>query len=495
MEEKLEKNFDRLLSQIRVYNPNPNQVLIRRAWEFVKTAHHGRKRLSGEPELSHLLAVAEVLASWRLDSVSISAGLLHDTIEDASVSKKRLSQDFGEAVAELVDGVTNIGKLKLRGSVEQGFVENLRKMLLVMARDLRVVFLKLADRYHNMQTLSFLPKEKQERIGRETLEVFAPLAERLGIGKIKGELEDLAFPYVYPQGQAEVEKFSSPYFRQAEKDIEAMRRKLLTELAGEKIGAEIHGRKKHLYSLWRKLERPEIGGDIGKVYDLVALRIIVKSVEHCYVALGAVHKLYKPVPHIGVSDFISQPKPNGYRSIHTKVFGPEGKIVEVQIRTRQMHEEAENGIAAHWYLSLMKSGKAKDAQVERGFFAPDEKVRWVRQLLEWQKAETDSAEFLRAVKFDALRHRNFIFTPKGDVLDLPTGATPVDFAYAVHTELGDRTSGAKVDGKIAGLDYKLESGQVVEILSSKNPKKPSRDWLEFVVTTTARREIAKHFKK
>lgn len=495
MEEKLDKQFQALVSSIRTYNPNPNQELIEEAWHFAKEAHKKQVRLSGEPVLTHLLAVAEILASWKLDSISIAAGLLHDTIEDAGVDRKELSSRFGEDVAELVDGVTKIGQLKLRGSAQQEFVENLRKMLLTMSQDLRVVFLKLADRYHNMQTLTFLPAEKQERIARETLEVFAPLAERLGIGWIKGELEDLSFAYVYPKEYEQVKKFAAPHFRKAEEQIEDMRRKLLAELAKEGIEVEIHGRKKHLYSLWRKLSRPEVGGDINKVYDLVALRIIAATVAQCYTALGVVHKLYKPVPHIGVSDFIAQPKPNGYRSIHTKVFGPGGRIVEVQIRNELMHGEAENGLAAHWYMSLLKSGKVNDKQVEKGFFAPQEKLRWVRQLVEWQKAETGSEDFLQAVKFDALSHRNFVFTPKGDVLDLPAGATPVDFAYAVHTQLGDQTTGAKVDGKMVPLDYKLKSGEVVEILASRNPKKPPRHWLDFVVTTAARRKIISHFKK
>lgn len=491
----LDKEFEELLTRIRTSNPNPDEKLIRSAWEFAKEKHAGQMRLSGKPVLAHLLAVAQVLASWRLDSVSIAAGLLHDTIEDADVGKKELVGRFGEDVANLVDGVTRIGELKLRGEIEEGFVENLRKMLLVMARDLRVVFLKLADRYHNMQTISFLSKEKQKRIARETLEVFAPLAERLGIGEIKGALEDLAFPYVYPKEYEELKKFSIPHFKQAEEHIEIMRRALLSALAKEGIRAEIHGRKKHLFSLWKKLARPGVGKDIDKVYDLVALRIIVDSVEQCYVALGVVHKLYKPVPHLGVSDFIAQPKPNGYRSIHTRVFGPGGRIVEVQVRTRQMHEEVENGIAAHWYYSLMKTGKAREKQIKRGFFAPSEKLKWVRQLIKWQKAETDSEQFLKAVKFDALRHRNFIFSPKGDVFGLPVGATPIDFAYAVHTEIGARAVGAKVDGKLVSLDYPLQSGQVVEITLSKEKKGPNPDWLEFVVTQRAKSEIQKHLRK
>jgi len=493
-QDKYEQDFDHLLSRIRIYNPNPNEELIRSAWNFANKAHEGQMRLSGEPVISHPLAVSRVLAEWRLDSVSIAAGLLHDVIEDCGIKKEELVKRFGKEVAELVDGVTKLGKYKLRGRVDEFFVENLRKMLLVMSKDLRVVFVKLADRYHNMQTLKYLPFDKQKRIAKETLEVFAPLAERLGIGEMKGNLEDLAFPYVYPDEYEQIKKISSSYFIKAEEDIKKMRRVLLAELAKEGIRAEINGRKKHLYSLWRKLNRPEIGGDIDKVYDLIALRIIVETVAECYTSLGVVHKIYKPVPRLGVSDFIAQPKPNGYRSIHTRVFGPRGRIAEVQIRTRQMHEEDENGLAAHWYFSLMKSGRAKDQVVERGFFAPSEKIKWVRQLVSWQKTEVDSKEFLDAVRFDALSHRNFVFSPKGDVYDLPSGATPIDFAYAVHTQVGNSTIGAKVDGKLVPLDFRLESGQIVEIIVSKSKKKPSRDWLNFVVTRAAKHEIQRQIK-
>lgn len=489
------KRFEELLVMVRTFNPNPNEGLIRDAWEFIKIAHKDEMRLSGEPVIAHLLGVAAVIALWKLDSVSIAAGLLHDTIEDAGVTKETLVKRFGEDLGDLVDGVTKLGKLKLRGSLDEEFVENLRKMLLVMSRDLRVVFLKLADRYENLQTLWALPKEKQERIARETLEIYAPLAERLGVGEMKGKLEDLAFPYAHPAEYQEFKEKVPSHFKKTQGEIEKMKRGLLGALAKEGIRAQIHGRAKHLYSLWQKLQRPEIDGDIEKVYDLVALRIIVEEIPQCYTALGVVHKLYRPVPHIGVSDFIAQPKPNGYRSIHTKVFGPGGKIVEVQIRTREMHEEAENGLAAHWYFSLIKSGKIADQEVERGFFAPDEKLKWVRQLIEWQKAQTDSQEFLRAVRFDALSHRNFVFSPKGDVFDLPSGATPIDFAYAVHTQIGDRAVGAKVDGKLVSLDYPLRSGQVVEIITAKDKKGPNLDWLNFVVTQTAKREIQKHLRK
>lgn len=490
-----EKNINSLLSSVRSYNPKADLDLIERAYQFAAKTHKGQKRLSGDPYMTHLLAVAEALADWKLDSVSIAAGLLHDTVEDGGVKLEVIKKKFGRDVAALVDGVTKIGEIKLRGSKEEEFIENLRKMIVVMARDLRVVLIKLADRYHNIQTLAPLPPEKQKRIARETLEVYAPLSERLGIGEMKGKLEDLAFPYVYPKEYKWIKKYSTPYYKEANQYIKKLKREVLKSLAEKGIRAQVHGRAKHLYSLYQKLCRPEIDKEITKVYDLMALRIIVDTVEQCYVALGVIHELYKPLPSVGVRDFIAQPKPNGYRSIHTTVFALDGRITEIQIRTKEMHEEAENGIAAHWYFSQQKGKGVKDSQVEAGFFAPTEKMAWVKELVKWQKEITDSKEFIDSLKFDALRHRNFIFSPKGDVFDLPAGATPVDFAYAVHTELGDRCGGAKVDGKLVSLDYKLKSGQVVEIIPSKTKKGPSRDWLNFVVTRVAKREIAKHFRK
>ena len=491
----MDKDFHKLVTKINRYNPNPNLELIKSAWEFAKIAHYGQKRQSGDPAITHSLAVSEILADWKLDSVSIAAGLLHDTIEDSNVKKDELKKEFSEDVADLVDGVTNIGKLKLREKKEAEFTENLRKMLLVMAKDLRVVFLRLADRLHNMRTLEFLPYEKQKRIARETLEIFAPLAERLGIGEAKAELEDLAFQYVYPEEFKRLLKESKHHYKKAESHIRKMKRTLLKKLAKDKIRAIIHSRKKHIYSLWKKLERPGINWDFNEIHDIVALRIIVDKVEECYTSLGIVHETYKPAPQIGVSDFIAQPKPNGYRSIHTKVFGVGGRVVEIQIRTYQMHEEAETGIAAHWHYSLMKSGKADQKQVERAFFAPTDKIKWVKQLVEWQESETDSDEFLQAVKFDALSSRIFVFSPKGDIYDLPINSTPVDFAFAVHTELAKYIKAAKVNGKVVPLDYKLKSGDVVEIIKSKNKREFPRHWKEFVITTIAKRELRKQLRK
>jgi len=490
----MEEKLDELLEKIKKYNSQADFELIREAYSFASKTHSGQKRLSGEDYLAHPLAVASILAGWRLDGGSIVAGLLHDVVEDGGIDILVVEKEFGEDIAELVDGVTKIGELKLRGSQQEAFVENLRRMIVVMAHDLRVVLIKLADRYHNLQTLSVLPEEKQKRIAQETLEVYAPLAERLGIGEVKGKLEDLAFPYAFKEEYQWVKEYSVPYYKQADEYIEKVKKEVLKTLIEKGIKAEVHGRAKHLYSLYRKLSRPGIDRDIGKIHDLMALRIIVENIEECYIALGIIHTTYKPVPSIGVRDFIAQPKPNGYQSVHTNVFA-QGRIIEIQIRTQQMHEQAENGIAAHWYYTQKKVGGASRVQIKAGFFAPTEKMGWVKELVQWQQELVDSKEFLNSLKFDALRHRIFVFSPRGDVFDLPAEATPVDFAYAIHGELGNQCGGAKVDGKMTPLDFKLKSGQMVEIISTKNKKGPSSDWLNFVVTQLARREIAKNMRK
>ena len=453
-----------------------------KAYQFAANAHFGQKRLSGEDYITHPLAVVKILTEWKMDKDSVITGLLHDTVEQGAATIKDIEKEFGTTIKNLVDGVTLVGEIKLRGSDDEQFVENLRKMFLVMAKDLRVVMIKLADRLHNMRTLQYQTEDKKKQFAKETLEVYAPLAERLGMGEVKGELEDLAFQYLFPEEYSWLKKYSAPAFKQAGEHVKEAKRKLLRALAEEKINPLINGREKHLYSLYKKLLRPEINKDLSLIHDLVALRILTDTVEQCYVALGVVHKIFKPVPSLGVSDYIALPKPNGYRSIHTRVLGPDGRIIEIQIRTEEMHEEAENGIAAHWYYASQKSQGAADKKLEAGVFVPEEKLGWVRQLADWQKEVS---------KFDALSHRIFILTPNGDVKDLPAGATPIDFAYAVHTKLGDRTTGAKVNGKIAPFDYKLKSGDVCEVLLAKEPRKPHVDWLQFVVTNLAKSEIQK----
>lgn len=469
--------------------------IIEKAWKFASDAHFGQKRFSGDDYITHSLEVAQIIATWKLDVASIAAGLLHDTVEDGAATAKDITNYFGEEVAILVDGVTKVSKLKLRGSDEEEFVENLRKMFLAMAKDLRVVLIKLADRLHNMRTLEYLPEEKQKRIAKETLDIYAPLAERLGMGNVKSELNDLAFPYLYPDDYTKVVKESAFYFKKSEERIDKIKKTLLRQLASEGIDVKINGRKKTIYSFWRKLNRPGIEWDYEKVYDIVALRVLVKTKEDCYTALGIILRNYKLDPSNKISDFIAHPKPNGYQSIHVKVVGPGDGMVEIQVRTYEMHEQAERGIAAHWaYEEVKKVGSLHDDVLERKGVTVSTKLGWVKQLASWQSEIKDSKEFLDAVKFDALSERIFVFSPKGDVFDLPTDSTPVDFAYSVHTSLAEFLGGAKVNGKVVPLSQKLKSGDVVEILKNKYPKPPNGDWLEFVKTRSAKSEIKKKIK-
>jgi guanosine-3',5'-bis(diphosphate) 3'-pyrophosphohydrolase len=483
-----------LLSAIQ-QTPRPvDAQKVTAAWEFANQVHQNQKRLSGEPFITHPTQVAKTLALWNLDTTTVIAGLLHDTIEDADVTKESLAKDFGEEVALIVDGVSKITSIRLKGSSEQEFVENFRKMLLVMAKDLRVILVKLADRLHNTQTLNYLSPEKQYSNARETLEIYAPLAERLGMGEIKGALEDLSFPYVYPEEYTALKKQLKPIVSAGEEYIDQIKKELLTLIRPAIPDAVISSRQKHLYSLFQKLQRPEVAGDISKIYDLFAARVIVNTPAECYEALGLIHSQYHPVPYLGVSDFIATPKPNGYQSLHTKVFGPDGHIIELQIRTHAMHEQAEMGIAAHWFYNQAKTSGLSDQKLQQGIAIPTSKLDWVRQLATLQQEIQDNDEYLKTLKFDALQHRLLVFSPKGDVYDLPAGATPVDFAYAVHTDLGSQACGAKVNGKMVQLDHRLNNGDVVEILVDRKRKNPNPDWLNFIVTITARREISKIIK-
>ncbi len=480
-----------LITKIKDYNPKADFKLLEKALEFSLISHEGQFRASGEPYFSHPFQTAMILADFKMDLTSVVVGLLHDTVEDGGVSLLEIEKEFGKEVADLVDGVTRVSNVKLRGSSEERFVENLRKIILAMSRDLRVIMVKLCDRLHNMMTLQYLSEERQRKIAKETLEMYAPLAERLGMGELKGRLEDLAFPYLYPEEYQDLVETSKPYFKKAEDFLVKASREVYKELAKENIRAKVMYRPKHLYSLWCKLQRLEIAGDIDKVYDLVAMRVLVEDVKQCYAALGIIHSMWKPVPWIGIRDFIALPKPNGYRSIHTNVFSLHERILEIQIRTFEMHDQSENGVAAHWFYAAEKSKKTSDAKLQQGqTFAPDEKLSWVKQLVAWQKEMVDTKEFVDALKFDGLAARIFVFSPNGDVFDLPSGATPVDFAYAVHSDLGDQTIGAKVNGKMVGLDFKLKSGDMVEILK-KEGTKPTRGWLDFVVTNLARKNIIK----
>lgn len=462
--------------------------LVKRAFEFATLAHADQKRLSGQSTIEHTLAVAAILVDFKVyDSQAIAAAILHGVLEETAATFADLENEFGKELANLVKTVDQLSTIKLYAAPEQKYVENLRKMFLAAAKDVRVVLVRLTDRLDNLKTLQFLPKDKQLRIAQESLEIFAPLAARLGIGELKGELEDLAFPFVYPEEYSWTQKISKAQYKELAKLILIVKTDLKINLEKTNVKAEIHGRAKHLYSLYKKLLRPEINRDISKVYDLMAVRIIVESVEDCYAVLGIVHKLWRPLPNY-VRDYIATPKPNSYRSIHTTVFGPQAHLFEVQIRTWQMHSEAEFGIAAHWHYAERKE-LATDVEVQTGFTV-SEKLQWVKQLTAWQKDVASSKEFLDSLKIDFFKDRIFVLTPKGDVKDLPVGASPVDFAYSVHTDLGNKCQGAKVNGKMVSLDYKLTSGDMVEIFVSKNPgKKPSRDWLAFVTTSLARQQI------
>lgn len=490
----METKFQDLLKQVKSYNNNPESIaLIERAWEFAKLAHADQKRVSGELFTIHPLETAITLAEWKMDTTSILVGLLHDTIEWGGAKKGDIQSEFGEEVASLVESVSKISYPKLGVKRDEWIVENLRKMILAMAKDLRVVIIRFAERLDNLRTLDVLPQIRQERIAHETLEIFAPLAERLGMGNIKTQFENYAFRYLYPEDYERIVAESKPYFRKAEEYIEKMKRNILKHLANEDIAAKILARKKHYYSLWKKLERRN--GSYEDVHDYMAMRILVPEVEDCYTSLGVLHNLYKPVTSIPMRDFIALPKPNGYQSIHTNVFGPDNKIAEVQIRTFAMHEQAEFGVAAHWAYAQAKSAGASDEHLETGKVKADQKLSWVRELVKWHEEMSDSKEFLEAVKFDALKDRIYVFTPKGDVYDLPSGATPIDFAFSVHTNLAHYMRGATVNGKIVPLNRKLKNGDVVEILKLKNPVEPKEDWLSFVATTTARRQIQKHLRK
>jgi len=456
--------------------------LVGRAYAMAKKAHASQKRTSGEPYIVHPLAAAQHVADWNLDEQSIAAALLHDVAEDTSISIEELRTEFGEDVAFLVDGVTKLGKIKYRGVETQ--VENLRKMILALSEDIRVVIVKLGDRLHNMTTLAALPPQKQRRIALETMDIYAPLAYRLGMQGLSGELEDLAFPYIYPQEYKWLIENVSERYEERERYLDRVKPIAVKELAANGITPlTVDSRAKRYSSLYKKLLRYEM--DVEKIYDLVALRIVVSSVEECYAALGIIHKLWPPLPG-RIKDYIALPKPNGYRSLHTTVFCLDQKITEIQIRTQEMHEESENGIAAHWAYEQIKGGKAYARR--QAVTAEKKELAWVQQLRSWQKEFTNPEEFISSLKIDFFRDRIFAITPKGEVMDLPAGASPIDFAYQVHSAIGDTCSGAKVNGKIVPLNYELRSGDVVEIMTQKN-KLPSESWLEFVTTASAKHHI------
>ena len=463
---------------------------LRRAIELADQAHAGQTRASGEPYISHTVAVAEILAGLRLDSETLIAAILHDTVEDTALTLEEIEAAFGAGVARLVNGVTKMNVIDQQaldgeGVREQLHSESLRKMLLAMAEDVRVVLIKLADRLHNMRTLKYLPEAKQRRIARETLDIYAPLANRLGIWQLKWELEDLAFRFLDPEAYHGIARQLDERRADRERYIEEVIATLETQLDKQGIRAEITGRPKHIYSIWRKMRNKGVG--LQDLYDVRAVRIIVEDVTQCYAALGVVHTLWGHIPR-EFDDYIATPKENNYQSIHTAVIGPGGRTLEVQIRTREMHEHAELGVAAHWRYK--EGGRGHDAGYEQ-------KIRWLRQLLEWKEESTDAGDFIDRFKSEVFQDRVYVLTPEGDVRDLPQGATPLDFAYYIHTEVGNRCRGARVDGRIVPLTYQLRSGQQVEVLTARQGG-PSRDWLNrnlgYLNTSRARAKVRHWFK-
>ncbi len=455
------------------------QVTVRKAYERAAAAHRGQHRLSGEDYVNHPLEVAAILADLELDAETIAAALLHDTVEDTNLTEEEVKKEFGPEVARLVDGVTKLGRIALRTDQQQQ-AENIRKMMVAMAEDLRVVLIKLADRLHNMRTLEPLAEPKRRKISRETLDIYAPLAHRLGIGQIKWELEDLAFRNLEPEAYEDVVRRINRKRHDRESLVSDLREILARELEKVGIQAEITGRPKHIYSVWQKMTRED--KDFSEIYDLSAIRVLVDTVRDCYGVLGVVHSLWKPMPG-RFKDYIAMPKSNGYQSLHTTVITHTGEPIEIQIRTQEMHRVAEFGVAAHW---TYKEG-GKDASF-------DQKLSWLRSLLEWQSEVGDAESFLNTVKVDLFQDEVYVFTPRGDVINLPAESTPVDFAYRIHTEVGHRCIGAKVNGRMVPLEYALQNGEIVEILTSKGPHGPSRDWLNFVKSASAKERIRKWFK-
>lgn len=482
-----------LVEEIATYSPSLDLQKITNVWEYCKLVHHGQKRLSGDPYISHLLETAKILSEWKLDTDTIFAGLLHDSIDDGGVTSSEIHELFGNQIGLLVDGITSVSSIGLIETNNINTIENLRKLVLVLAKDLRVVFIKLADRLHNMRTLEYLPDEDIKRVAKETLEIYVPLSEQIGMGGVKAELSEIAFKYLYPKRYKEIDTLSHKEFKLAEKIIDNIKKTILVDLALENINAEIYGRKKSLYSVWKKLERPGIDWDFTKLHDIIAMRVVVENEEDCYVVLSIIQEHYKIKNDI-ISDYISSPKSNGYQSIHIKIIGPHDKIVEVQIRTHAMHEQAEYGMAAHWFYSQAKEKGASDEVLESGVSTADNKLSWVKKLVQWQSEVIESDAYMRAVKFDLFDNRIFVYTPKGDLYDLPKGATPIDFACNVHTKLCRYIKSAKVNGKMVGLDYKLRTGDVVEIVKSTKERLPGKNWLNMVETEIARKEINKYIR-
>ena len=471
------KTLEEILGEMKSVTAK-NTELVSRAYAYAEEAHHGQKRYSGDPYFLHVAAVGYTLAEMGLDATTIAAGLLHDTVEDARVSELDLEREFGHEVRVLVDGVTKLGKLKYHGL--ERHVESLRKLFVSTAKDIRVILIKLADRLHNVSTLKYVPEEKRKRIALETLEIYAPIANRLSIGRIKGQLEDYSFPYAHPGEYKKVEGIIRDYTKGSERRLEKIYRDIRGELAKANIET-LRGdhRVKSMYSLYKKLVRNRI--DSTKIHDIMAVRVVVPTIADCYQALGIIHSVYRPLPG-RIKDYIAFPKPNGYQSLHTTVFTGDGGFVEIQLRTPEMDRDAAFGIAAHFaYKEQVAREKSSPSGISK-------KINWVNQLSSIQQSIAESGDFLAHLKMDFFEDRVFVFTPKGDVIDLPKLASPIDFAYAIHSAIGDHTFGAKVNGKMVSLDTALHNGDIVEIITKKNAK-PSKKWLEYAKTVVAKKHI------
>jgi GTP pyrophosphokinase len=471
--------FNDVLERLTSYNPHADIELLKKAYVFSAKVHSGHLRLSGEPYLIHPLEVAGILTQLKLDVASVATGFLHDAVEDTLTTLKEVRENFGEEITQLVDGLTKISQISLR-STEEGQAENYRKMILAMVKDIRVILIKLADRLHNMRTLEYQSPEKQMEIAHETLDIYAPLAHRLGIDWMKSELEDLAFKYLHPDLYEDIQRKIAKKEKERTRYIDEVNRILMKKFYENHIDGEVTGRIKQIYSLYLKMTDQNINFD--QVYDITAFRVIVNTVKECYDVLGIIHSLWKPIPG-KFKDYIGLPKENMYQSLHTSVIGPYGERIEIQIRTNEMHKIADEGIAAHW--------KYKEGRIIEE--ADDKRFTWLRQLLEWQRDLKDSAEFLETVKVDLFPNEVYVFTPKGAVKQFPRGSTPVDFAYAIHSDVGNHCVGAKVNRRIVSLKYEFRSGDTVEIMTSPN-QKPSKDWLKFAKTSRAKTKIRQWFK-
>lgn len=477
-----------LLRILRRHDARSNTQLVQRAFEVAKACHEGQTRRSGEPYITHPIAVAQILAELGIGAVTVSAALLHDTVEDTDYSLERLRDDFGDEIAMLVDGVTKLDKVKYGDSAQ---AETVRKMVVAMSKDIRVLVIKLADRLHNARTWGFMSPESARRKATETLEIYAPLAHRMGIQTIKNELEDLSFAVLHPKVYSEISNLVAQRQPEREQYLKNVIREVRRSLADSRIRAEVFGRPKELYSVYQKMIVR--GRDFDEIYDLVALRIILDSVKDCYAALGIIHGRWRPLPG-RFKDYIATPKWNLYQSLHTTVVGPGGKPVEIQIRTAEMHQRAEYGVAAHWLYK--QQGSARASVARGGTSGSSAEMAWLKHLSDWQAETTDPGEFLDSLRFEIGSKEVYVFTPQGKVIGLPAGATPIDFAYMIHTDVGHRTMGAKVNGRLVPLDSKLVNGDAVEVLTSKNPDAgPKQDWLNFVASARARNKIRQWFSK